>query len=93
MTLSSELDGNDDEANKEHNAKKAPPLKKDDKVVIVLEALPACTGWKQIFHLLEELCEQISITIPHGKGDITLEVLPKFVMDHEVAWGLSSVNL
>jgi len=39
------------------------PLKRDDSVLTVLEALPVRMGWQQIFHLLEEMREQIVVAI------------------------------
>lgn len=57
MTVGSELD--DDEMNEEQNARMAPPSKSDDRILTIREALPARTGWKQIFNPLEEKCEVI----------------------------------
>ena len=46
MTSCSNFDGDDDKANEKHNGKKASLAKRDDMVLIVLEALPAHIGWK-----------------------------------------------
>ena len=53
----------DDEMSEEQNIKKASPSKRDDKILTILEALPAHMGWKQIFNLLEEMREQLIIGI------------------------------
>ena len=52
-------ESDDDETNKELSV----PLKRDDKVLTVLEVLPVHMRWQQIFHLPEEMHEQIVIVI------------------------------
>ena len=59
MTSCSEFDDDDGETNEEHSV----PLTRDDKVRTVLEALPVHMGWQQVFHLSEEMREQIVVVI------------------------------
>ena len=61
MTSCFEFDNDNDETNEEHSV----PLKRDDKVITVPEALQVNMDWQQIFNLLEEIREQIVVTICH----------------------------
>ena len=51
MTSCTELE--DEEDGEEEKQEDSP--KGDDKTLVVLEALPARMGWRQIFHLPEEM--------------------------------------
>ena len=37
----------------------------DSKVAAILEALPSRMGWKQIFHLPKEMCQQVALALQH----------------------------
>ena len=53
--------------NDETNEELSVILKRDDKVLTILEVLPVHMCWQQIFHLLEEMREQIIVAIRQAK--------------------------
>ena len=67
MVSCSELKRKDDEEDEQLDFSKVSPSNIDDKVLTILEALPAGMSWKQIFHLRKEMCEQIVFTLSHVK--------------------------
>ncbi|XP_074277745.1 uncharacterized protein LOC141601368 [Silene latifolia] len=54
-----EEDHDEDAANKESPSE----LDKDTKIDAILDALPSRMGWQQMFHLLEEMRQQLSLAI------------------------------
>jgi len=55
MTSCSKFNDDNDETNEEQSARKTLPLRRDDEVLTILEALP------------EEICEQIIVAIRRAK--------------------------
>ena len=63
MTSCAELE---DEENEEEEKQEDSP-KGDDKTLIILKALPARMGWRQIFHLLEEMRQGVAAAFQHAE--------------------------
>ena len=59
MTLCYELD------NKEEKQEKPP--KDDDKTLTILETLPICMHWRQIFNLPKEIRQYVVVALYHPK--------------------------
>ena len=55
VNMTSYFEFDDDETNEEQSV----PLNRDGKVLTILKALPIHMGWQRIFHLPEEMQEQI----------------------------------
>jgi len=43
------------------------PSESEDKTLTLLEALPTCMNWRQIFNLLEEVCRHVVVALQHPK--------------------------
>jgi len=67
MVLCSELEDEDGEEDVQADAQEASSPSTDDKVLAVLEILPELMSWKQIFHLGEEMREQVVVALHHAK--------------------------
>ena len=67
MVSCSELEDENDEEDEQVDFSKVSPLNIDDKDLTVLEALPIGMSGKQIFHLPEEIHEQIVFALRHVK--------------------------
>ena len=67
MVSCSELEDGDSEEDVQEDVQEASALGTDDKVLAVLEVLPKRMSWKQIFHLPEEMCEQVAVALHHAK--------------------------
>lgn len=70
MASCSELEDKDDEEDEQIDSLKASPSNTDDKVIVVLEALPACMRLKHIFHFPKVMHEQIVVTVHHAKSHV-----------------------
>jgi len=66
MTPCFEFDDDDNKTNEKQNAKKAPPPKRDNKVLAILKALLAHMCWQQILHLSDEIREVVVVAIGHS---------------------------
>ena len=61
MTSCTKLENEEDgEEEKQEDSPKG-----DDKTLIVLEALPAQMGWRQVFRLLKEMRQCVATTLHH----------------------------
>jgi len=67
MVSCSELEDRDSEEDVQDDVQEASAPSTDDKVLAVLEVLPECMSWKQIFHLPKEMREQVVIALHHAK--------------------------
>ena len=67
MVLCSELEDEDGEKDVQTDVQEVSPSSIDDKVLTVLEFLPERMSWKHIFHLSEEMREQVTVSLHHAK--------------------------
>jgi len=67
MVSYSELEDENSEEDVQEDVQEVSALSTDDKVLAVLEVLPKRMSWKQIFHLPEEMREQVVIALHHAK--------------------------
>jgi len=67
MVSCSELKDEDGEEDVQIDVQEAPSSSTYDKVLAVLEVLPERMSWKQIFHLPEEMHEQVVVALHHAK--------------------------
>jgi len=76
MTSCSELEDEEDEEDTQEDAQKTSSSNTDDRDLAILEALPECMSWKEIFQLPEEMREQVVAVMCHAKlyADKTKEV-------------------
>ena len=63
MTSCYELEDEEDE----NEAKLEKPAKNDGEVLTILETLPTCDDWRQIFSLPKEIRQQIVAALQHPK--------------------------
>jgi len=67
MVSCSELEDENSEEDVQEDVQEVYALSADDKVLVVLEVLSERMSWKQIFHLPEEMREQVVIALYHVK--------------------------
>jgi len=68
MVSCSELEDEDDDEDAQKDLQKPSSSNTDDRVLIVLEALPERMSWKEIFQLPHEIREQVATAIRHAKS-------------------------
>ena len=66
MVSCSELEDEDVEEDVQAVVQEAAAPNTDDKIIAILKGLPEHMSWKQIFHLPEELREQVVVTLHHA---------------------------